>query len=83
MTKPNKLLTLIDFLRRQGVLQYKGALDGALVELTLLPEKPAKPIKEPKRSKNDLFEPSIKKGADGLTAEEQETLYGRVLDAKD
>ncbi len=80
MTKKEKedLSEQIEFLRSEGVLVYKA--EG--LELTLLPNKPAPPVKEKKRSAEEAFEPK-KKGADGLSAEEQETLYGVRIDAEE
>ncbi len=69
---------LIDHLRAKGVVQYKA--EG--VELTLLPDAPVKPEKEPKKKDKDE-QAAKKKGADGRTAEEQRELYGRVYDAEE
>ncbi len=75
-----KLDELIDHLRSKGVLSYKA--EG--VELVLLPNEPPKPEKEKKHRKSldeALDGEGKKKGADGLTAEQQEDLYGVTLDA--
>lgn len=77
-----KLTALIDYLRSKGVVAYKGPLGGNCgVELALLPSEPPKPEKEkPKKTVDELLE-GKKRGADGLSAEQQEDLYGVVLDA--
>ncbi len=75
-----KLDMLIDYLRSKGVSAYKGALGDAQVELLLLPDEPFKPEKERKKSVDEILE-GKKKGADGLTAQQQEDLYGVILDA--
>ncbi len=71
-----KLDELIDHLRAKGVLSYKA--EG--VELVLLPNEPAKPEKQKRKSVEEIIE-GKKKGADGLTAEQQEDLYGAAYDA--
>lgn len=83
------LSDLIDLLREKGVLSLKWGD----VELTLGP-KPATPVSEPeeKRDTNVASDVDMSakprkivkvgvKGKDGLTAEEQEEIYGQVLDA--
>ena len=80
---------MIDHLRAKGVVSYKGSTlerfpDGGReqIELVLLPDEPMKPVKEPKKSVDEILESGVKKkGADGLTAEAQEDLYGVVIDA--
>ncbi len=81
---------LIDHLRSKGVVQFKGDYGdynsdiGArkYADLTILPDAPVKPEKEPKKKEKDE-EVSKKKGADGRTAEEQRELYGSVYDAEE
>lgn len=68
---------LIDHLRSKGVLVYKA--EG--LELTLLPDEPLKPVKEPKKTVEEILEGGKKVGADGRTAEEQRELYNTVIDA--
>ncbi len=74
---------LIEHLRSKGVVSYKGPdLDDAQVELVLLPSEPPAPEKDkPKKSVEERLE-GVKRGADGLTAEQQEDLYGAVIDAQ-
>ena len=75
---------LIDHLRSKGVVSYKGPSYPfeTTIELVLLPDEPMKPAKEPKKSVDEILESGVKKkGADGLTAEAQEDLYGVVIDA--
>lgn len=80
---------LIDLLREKGVLSLKWGD----VEVTLGP-KPATsaPVQEVKRDTNVASDVDIPpkprkivkegvRGKDGMTAEEQEELYGQVLDA--
>ncbi len=78
---------LIDHLRAKGVVSYKGPSlerfpEGGRehVDLVLLPSEPPKPEKERKKSVEERLE-GVKRGADGLTAEQQEDLYGAVIDA--
>lgn len=62
---------LIDFLRSKGVLQFSGY--G--FTLALLPDAPVvAPVVEEKAPEKEL-----KRGRDGLTAEEQADLYGRPM----
>ncbi len=75
-TSFKELDKLIDHLRAKGVAAYKA--EG--IELVLLPSEPSKPVKERKKSIEERLEGN-RKGADGLTAEQQEDLYGAVLDA--
>lgn len=79
MTKEDfkELDRLIDHLRSKGVLVYKA--EG--LELTLLPDEPIKPVKEPKKTLDEVLEGKKRVGADGLTAEEQQELYNAVIDA--
>lgn len=81
MSDFKKLDALIDHLRAKGVTAFKGQLDDAPVELVLLPSEPPKP--EPEKKKKTIEEKleGAPRGADGLTAEEQDDLYGRVIDA--
>jgi hypothetical protein len=68
-----EVLTLIDDLRSRGVLYFKqGDLE---INLGPVPEKEDVPVDKPLKEG--------KRGKDGLTAEEQEQLYLRVLDAED
>lgn len=72
------LKTLIDFLRANGVSHYRhGEMELMLHEVA--------PVKEEMGFKrtvaDEVFDPP-KRGADGLTAEEQEALYGIVYDAE-
>ncbi len=83
---------LIDHLRSKGVAAFKGLHSGELIELAaykadgielvLLEHEPAKPEKERKKSVDEILEPK-RKGADGQTAEQQEALYGVVIDAEE
>lgn len=81
MSEFKKLDALIDHLRAKGITAYKGQLDDSPVELVLLPSEPLRP--EPEKKKKSLAErlEGVPRGADGLTAEEQEDIYGRVIDA--
>lgn len=66
-------------MRKLGVLHLKTPD----LELLLGPE-PVEPIKEPKKSLDEILEGGKKrKGADGRTADEQTDLYGAVLDAEE
>lgn len=88
MSDFKKLDALIDHLRAKGVTAYKGSLDFAhaqdrlddQVELALLPVEPMKDESERKKSVEERLE-GLPRGADGLTAEQQEELYGSVIDA--
>ena len=74
MIEMNELKELIRFLREQGVVSYTSPQ----LSLVLGPEMQeesqaidnAEPVKQARR------------GADGLTAEEQELLYGKALDGE-
>lgn len=83
MSNFKKLDALIDHLREKGITAFKGPLDddGAVVELVLLPSEP--PKFEPEKRKKTIDEQleGPPRGADGLTAEQQEDLYGSVIDA--
>ena len=72
----NKLTELIGYLRSKGVVHYK---EGDL-ELTLGPEPLPKP-KVDEDARQVLKKIETKTGRDGLTAEQQEALYGDVLDS--
>lgn len=69
-----ELAELIAFLRENGVTEYRTP-EVSLV----LGEPPAKPVPE-------LDKPAevrkARPGADGLTREEQELLYGRAIDGE-
>jgi len=82
MSDFKKLDALIDHLRAKGVTAFKGPLpDGDVpVELVLLPVEPMKDEPERKKSVEERLE-GAPRGADGLTAEQQEELYGSVIDA--
>jgi hypothetical protein len=68
-----EVLTLIDDLRARGVLYFKqGDLE---INLGPVPEKEDAPVDKPPKEG--------KRGKDGLTAEEQEKVYGRVIDAEE
>lgn len=70
------LKNLIDFLRENGVVHFKqGDLELVLID------KPVAPPPEEKPATNPLATPP-KRGADGLTAEQQEELYGSPIDAE-
>ncbi len=73
MTDFKELASLIDFLRKKGVVSYKR--EG--VELVLLSEEPKQIEDEPTVESEE----GPKRGADGLTAKEQEDLYGAAIDA--
>lgn len=82
-----ELKNFIDFLRSNGVAHYKGGVPckagevlGEEVELLLHDEAPVQTAAPEETKKPELSTPAPR-GADGLTAEEQEDLYGRVLDA--
>lgn len=83
MSKFKKLDDLIDHLRAKGVTAFKGPLeeDGPVVELVLMPTEP--PKFEPEKRKKTIEEKleGAPRGADGLTAEQQEDLYGSAIDA--
>ena len=68
-----EILTLIDALRAKGVTYFKSAD----VELTLGPAPDIDKPVEPEQVRGEA-----RLGRDGLTAEEQVELYGRVMDAK-
>ena len=72
-----QLDALIDHLRSKGVVSYKA--DD--VELVLLADEPQKPEPKVKKTVEEILEGGVKKGADGLTAQAQEDLYGVVIDA--
>ncbi len=75
------LNALIDNLRAKGVAAYKGPfLEDGFIELALHQDEPLKPEKAKKKSVEEQIE-GVKRGADGLTAEQQEDLYGAVIDA--
>lgn len=76
-----ELDNLIDHLRTKGITAFKGDYPGGTVELVLLPEEPFKAPKETKKDREEQV--SKRKGADGLTAEEQRERYGRVVDAEE
>lgn len=92
---PKNLETLIEFLVSHGVKRYKSGqleLEFDLSELALLPPLGLRRSPEPapvpsKQLEFDLqgavveSELPKKVGKDGLTAEEQVALYGRVIDA--
>ncbi len=79
--KFTNLNALIDNLRAKGVAAYKGSdFNDGVIELALHPEEPIKPEKERKKSVEEQIE-GVKRGADGLTAQQQEDLYGAVIDA--
>lgn len=71
-----ELTTLIGYLRSKGVMHYKDAN----VELTLGPEPLPKP-KVDEDARQVLKKIETKVGRDGLTAEQQDALYGDVLDS--
>lgn len=78
--KTDGLTEFITKLRKLGVLSFAGTVEGlGAVNLTLFPELPE--ITQPTEQKNSKPE-KRQKGADGLDAEMQQTLYGRVLDAE-
>lgn len=72
-----KLDELIDYLRSKGVLSYES--EGT--KLVLLTDEPVKPEPKAKKTVEEILEEGTKKGADGLTAQAQEDLYGVVIDA--
>ncbi len=67
----SELKELVDFLRAEGVMHYRCGD----TELTLGPPTKEAPIE--KEPENPL---PPKLGKDGLTAEQQRSLYGAVLD---
>jgi hypothetical protein len=75
----------IDFLRENGVAVYEGpcpnahGMDDLNMKLVLLENAPKKLELDQKQSAGPLAK--VPRGKDGLTAEEQEELYGRVMDA--
>jgi hypothetical protein len=72
----DKLTQLIGYLRSKGVLHFKNSE----IELTLGPEPLPKP-KVDEDARQVLQKIETKTGRDGLTAKQQEDLYGDVLDS--
>jgi hypothetical protein len=78
----DSLTKFIEQLRKLGVLSFSGTVEGlGPVSVQLLPELPetTQPAEQ-----NTLpgKEEKPARGQDGLDAEMQQALYGRVLDAK-
>ena len=69
------LSELIKELRANGVLEYKGKLNGEEVFLRLLAANTDVPAAEPKRGKTK----PAPKGSDGMTQAEQIALYGQAF----
>jgi len=74
-----KLKATIDFLRENGVAHYHGEIldENNVVELLLI-DKPQK--LESAAKPGPLAK--VPRGKDGLSAQEQEDLYGSVIDAE-
>lgn len=68
------LIDLIKELRANGVTEYKGILNGEEVFLKLLAANPEQ-IEVPKQKLKSKREPV---GGDGLTRDQQLSLYGQV-----
>lgn len=89
MSNFKRLDALIDHLRAKGVTAFKGSIDfeqrtdrlDDVVELVLTPTEPPKPEPEKRKKTIDEKLEGAPRGADGLTAEQQEDLYGSVIDA--
>jgi hypothetical protein len=86
-----KLMRLLSLCREYGVLRFEGSIPGTgnLVKFDLAPVlakdpapvAPSLPV-EPAQPRAAVKEGTKKVGADGLTAEQQEALYERPMDAK-
>jgi hypothetical protein len=85
--KLDELSKLCDLLRKKGIVEFKGTTEefGPL-ELRLssavgevVPESPEAQADEVKKEFRKMLT-SKPRGRDGLTADEQEDLYGQVVD---
>lgn len=82
----DQLKETIEFLRANGVAHYKGPIVNVPAEAAfqvelLLVDKPTQ-IEFPKPEKPAGPFAKVPRGKDGLTAQEQEDLYGAVVDAE-
>ena len=76
---------LVKKCREQGILQYDGACEGDRLRITFAPEAMFPVDKEVVASLDKQAEtakPEKRRGADGLTADEQFDTYGVVIDAE-
>lgn len=73
-TDYEELKKTVDFMRREGILSMK--LMGLELILGERVHESAPEVDIP------VEKPNPRKGRDGLTAQEQEELYGRVFDAR-
>jgi len=81
MCSPSKLEDLMRLCRRFGVLVFKQ--EGLEISFAaMLAEDPAPVAPSTPEAQPEVGVKEQRRGADGLTAEQQEELLGRVMDAK-